>query len=317
MDRGVTVARVSVVRTLLSAALLLVALAVGLVGLGSHWVDRVARTPEPMRQIIGPVASDSMVIRAIATELQTAAVTRIPELADLLPGMRDQLTELIGQAVEAAMADERVNDAWYGSIDTARAQLVTALDAVRVSGADSPTVWFPLTEFVELGEARLYELAGPTAAPFVDQMNLPDDLAVPLGRMDASTAQRAADVIDVAGGWRLYYGIAAALAVAGLIVGPRRGRWAALTVAAVAGLIVLFISARAIEFVRVPPSDSISGAIQARIVGGSKTSVHEWIDTAMVAGYGALALGVIGLVVAYVLDSRREDSEPDQPSAFD
>lgn len=297
----------SVARSLLSLILLTAAAAVALVGMGLHWVDRAARTPEPIRQIIGPVTSDDPVIRAIATELETAAVQQIPEAADLLPGARDELAGLIGQAIGFALGEESVNRAWFQSVDGTRIRLMNSLDAVRDQGADAPTVWFPLAPFVELGQARLNELAGPALQPLVAQLEVPGDLAVPLGRLDAGPAQRAANIIGLARDWRWYYAGAAGLAMVGLLSGSRRGRWVALLIATALGLVGLFAAARATEFVPVPPGDSLSGAIRARLVTGSTASVNAWIDTAMMVGYVALAVSVLGLIVASLAARRRRD----------
>lgn len=297
----------SVARSLLSLILLIAAVAVALAGMGLHWVDRAARTPEPVRRIVGPVTSDDPLIAAIATELETAAIQQIPESADLVRGAHDQLAALITQAIDVALSDDRLNQAWFESVDGTRIRLMNSLDAVRDRGADAPTVWLPLTPFVELGEAKLQELGGPALQPLVAQLQLPDDLAVPLGRLDAGPAQRAANIVGLARDWRWYYAGAAGLAAVGLLAGSRRGRWTALLIASTLGLVGLFLAARATEFLPVPASDSISGAIRARLITGSTASVNAWIDTAMMAGYVTIGVAVLGLIVASVAARRRPD----------
>ena len=295
----------SFVRSTIALILLLAAVGVGLVGLGSHWVDRVARTPAPVRGIGGPGGAGDQVVRVIASELETAAVAEIPELAEYVPGLQQELTGLIGLAIDRALADERVNRAWFSSIDMTRTGAVSALDAMREQGEDAPTIWFPLGPFVELGEQQLYELADPRMHQYLDQLQWPKDLSVPLGRPETQPALRVAEALGVAQNWRLYYGAAAALAVAGLLIGSRRGRWVALLMAAAVGVAALFVGRQLPGFFPVPPANTISGAIQARIITGSTASVNRWIDTALLVGYGVLAFAVIGLIVAAALARRR------------
>lgn len=295
----------SFARSLLSLILLLAAVAAALLGLGAHWVDGVARQREPMAAIVGPLASDDLVIQAIATELQRAAAAEIPQLALAIPGLSGELETIIATAIEQATADERVNAAWFESVDRARISLVTALDAMRVGGADAPTVWFPLDPFIALGEEKLYEVADPSFHQYLDQLQLPADLAIPLGRLDSAPAHQAANALGYAGHWRLHFLLAAALGVAGLLAGSRRGRWVAWLLAAGGGVAALFAARTGLGFVPVPPADSLSGAIQGRIISGSVASVNGSIDTALLIGYAALALGAIALIITAAFGRER------------
>lgn len=294
------------VRTTISVVLLLAAVSAALAGLGAHWLDRVARTPAPLHAIAGPLASDQRVMDAIAVELSAAAVARLPAAVDLLPGVRTQLEDLIGRAVAAALTDEGVTAAWHEAIDLSRADFVTGLDAMRIEGADAPTLWLPLAPFVELGQARLLEMTPETLRPFVTGLNIPaEELRIALGRPDTVQAGYAADGLALARHWIWFYAAAALLAVLGLAVGSRRGRWLAWTLVAGAGTVAVILGRRTLTAVSIPDGDSIAAAVQAGLVEGTMSSLLDWTAPAVAAGWALLALGLLGLAISSARARRR------------
>lgn len=287
----------SVARSILSLVVLLAAVSVALLGLGSHWADRVARTPGPLADIVGPLNPDDQLASAVKTELRSAVLAQLPDLA-ASPEFGAHIDQLITMSLDDALRSDEAQRAWRSSIDLTRAGLVQSLDAVRRDGADAPTVWFELTPLVALAQQRTEAAASEPVRTQLALAGLPDTVAVPLGRPDAGQAQVAADALGLASNWRLYYAGALLLAALGLMIGSRRGRWWAWLMATTAGLAVAFLAARAVEFIRVPVADSISSSLQARIITGSTASISAWISTAYYVGFAAFALGLIGLAVA-------------------
>ena len=289
----------SFVRTTISLVLLLAAVGAALAGLGAHWLDRVARTPAPLHEIAGPLASDQRVMDAIAVELSAAAVARLPAAVDLLPGVRTQLEDLIGLAVHAALTDDGVTEAWHEAIDRSRADFVTGLDAMRTDGADAPTLWLPLAPFVEEGQARLLEMTPELLRPLVIELDVPaEELRIALGRPDTVQAGYAADGLAVARHWIWFYAAATLLAVLGLAVGSRRGRWVAWTLAAVAGMVAVTLGRRTLGGVSVPDGSTLAAAVQSALVEGTMSSLQDWTAPAVTVGWALLAFGVLGLVVS-------------------
>ena len=294
------------VRTTISLVLLLAAVGAALAGLGAHWLDRVARTPAPLHSIAGPLASDQRVMDAIAVELSAAAVARLPAAVDLLPGVRTQLEDLIGRAVDAALTDDGVTAAWHEAIDLSRADFVTGLDAMRTEGADAPTLWLPLGPFIEVGQTRLLEMTPEPLRPFVTGLNIPaEELRIALGRPDTVQAGYAADGLALARHWIWFYAAAALLAVLGLAVGSRRGRWLAWTLAAGAGTVAVVLGRRTLAAVSIPDGDSIATAVQAGLVEGTSSSLLEWTASAVTVGWALVAFGLLGLAVTSARARRR------------
>ncbi|MHA6511459.1 hypothetical protein [Tessaracoccus sp. Z1128] len=287
-----------VVRTTLALVLLLAAVGAAFGGLGAQWLDQAARTPGPMREIVAPLSTDDRVGEAIAGELNTAATQEMPPLIGRLPGVRSQVETLIGEAVESALSDEGVTQAWHVSIDRSRAEFVAGLDRMRTEGADAPTLWLHLEPFVELGEARLVDLTPRPLQPYVAQLELPEDVRLALGRPATVQARYAADALAVAGHWEWFYVAAAALALVGLLVGSRRGRWVAWILAVGAGLVGLALGRGLVADVAAPSGDTVAAVVGARLVEGTASSLMAWTQPAATVGWALLALGVLGLLVA-------------------
>ena len=246
---------------------------------------------------MGPVTSDDAVIRAIAVELGSAAKREIPDVVDLL-GIRRDLEDLLTVAIDRALASEGVNRAWFEAIDMARAGVVAGLDSVREEGSDSPTLWFRARPVRRTRARQAHQLADPSLHRYLDQIEFKTDLAIPLGRAENNQAATAAEALGIAKDWRLMYVGATLLALMGLAVGSRRGRWAALLIAGGVGVATVLAGLRGIEFIPIPSGRTISGAIQSRIVGGTAQSLTTWLETTLTWGYVVLAIGLVGISVA-------------------
>ncbi|HJE51595.1 MAG TPA: hypothetical protein K8V15_06420 [Tessaracoccus flavescens] len=289
----------SALRSAASLVLLLAAVAMALVGVGSHWLDRAARTPEPVREFVGTVTRDDAIIQAVATQMEASAFEAIPDLADLIPGLRTELESALRQGIDLALSDADLNRAWYAAVDQARADTVAGLDAMRDHHGSAPLVSFPLTPFIELGEAKLFELSDPRIHPYLDQIQLPRDAAVPLGVLPAQPAHWAAEALGISSQWRWYFGVAGILAVVGLLVGSRRGRWVALLLAAGAGIVAIATARLFTENAgTISPGSGVAATLRARIIDGVTESLNQALMTAFWAGIAILVVAGIGLMLA-------------------
>lgn len=298
----------SFIRSTLALLLLLASAGVALLGVGSQWLDALARTPEPAREIVGGVTRDDAVVRAIATQMENSAKSALSDYIDFIPGLREQLEVLIRQGIDLALADADLNKAWFESVDLTRASTVEALDAMRSGPGTTPTVNFPLRPFLELGEAKLYEVADLRLHEYIKELHFPKDVTLPLGTVPQPAATWASEGLGVAEKWPWIYGGAAALALVGLVVGSRRGRWVALLLAAGAAAAALVVAKGLVGSYGVPSGTGIVAAIQDRLINGATTSMLARMDVALIATIGVAVVAVIGLTVSASLSRRNRSA---------
>lgn len=287
------------VRSLLALLLMSAGVIAALGGVTAQWLDTTARTPEPMQAIVGPVASDPRVMGAIVVELTAAIVEQLPPALDGIPGLRDQVEALVTLAMNEVSASEGFTQAWEESIDLSRADFVTALDLMQ-SGGDAPTLWLNLAPFAELGAARLAEISPEILRPYVAQIPVPENPRIALGRPDTVQAGYAADALSLASHWVWFYVAAVTLAVIGLAVGSRRGRWVAWMLAVAGGLGGLVLARDLLaDGTAAAGGDSLAAVVQTALVDGAASSLLVWTAPVVTAAWALLALGAVGLVMAW------------------
>lgn len=300
----------SAVRSFLAFVILLMAVASAVAGVGARWVDAVARTQEPAEMIVAPLATDRSVRSAIASELETAAKREIPEAVDQIPNLRATLEALLATAVDNALEDPGVENAWKQTITASRVALVEDLDAYRSDAAETPTIWLDLSPFVTLGREKLLAAADETVRPYLEQVAWDKDVRVALGRPDATVTKLASETIAMAQHWKWMFVATALLGVLGLLIGSRRGRWVASILAALLGLGGVVLGRFALGRFRMPRADSVEGAVTGRLADGAVASLLEW--TAQVPWWllGVVGVSVVALSVA-AMTKRPPAPEPD------
>ena len=290
--------RMSFMRSFIAFTLLLVAVVVGFGGMGAQWLDRLARTPAPMQRIVGPLASDPQVVGALKDTLVAETRRAVPTELLAHPVIGAQVDGVVNLAVDAALADPGMQRAWNESINRSRAAYVAELDRVhRDEALESPTIWFDLTPLVDLGRSRLTAVAPEALHTYLDQVQF-DEARLPLGQPDASTSRSVADGVAAARNWPWLYLASGVLVVVAMFTGSRRGRWVALALASVVAVVGLWFGRSVVETVSFPGGDSLAAAIRTGIVNGGTQSFLDFTQTGLHVAYTALALGVLGLVVA-------------------
>lgn len=287
-----------VARSLLSLLLLLCAISCALLSGGAQWLNAMARTPGPAAQLVGPLASDPRVLSAIADELEQSAIDRIPTVARAVPGLGTHIETVLTRAVDEALAGEGVEEAWLETINRTRAASVAELDAYRVDPSETPTMWLDLTPFVELGRARLISVADARVQPYLEQIAWGDDLVVALGRPDARTATVASELLGLVQHWQWGFAAAGVLAAVGLLAGSRRGRWLALTVAALLGTGAVLVGRTVLGRVELAGSGSTQAAVTAALVEATADSLLTTTATWAWLLLALAGVGVVGLVLA-------------------
>lgn len=294
------------VRNVLSLLLLSAALAAGLLGGLGQWVDTMARTSGPAADVVAPLAADPVVLGAISAELDSAARERIPSAAERIPGLRSHIEQLLTRAVDAALADDGVDAAWRESIERTRAGAVADLDAYRLDPSETPTLWLDLTPFVELGREKLMEAADSRVEPYLEQIAWSETVQVPLGRPDAASAKLAGEALGMAQNWMFAYVAAAVIAAIGLVAGSRRGRWLALTLAALLGLgAVLAGRFVAGQIDLAASSAGLQSVVIGRLGQGARDSLLSWTEMWPLLLLAVAGLGIVALVVTSVRSRAR------------
>lgn len=285
-------------RSFIAFTLLIVAVVLGFGGMGAHWTDRLARTPAPMQRILGPLAGNEQVVAALKETLAAETKRALPAGLRDMPVLGEQIDGVIVAAVDATLADPGVLRAWNESINRSRVAYVAALDSLRGDEAlESPTLWFNLTPFAELGATKLLEVAPEAFHPHLSQLQV-TELRLPLGQPPASLSKSIADGVGAARNWPYFYVGAALFAVGGLATGTRRGRWIALALAGVFAAVGLWFGRSVVETVGFPAGDSLAAVIRTSIVSGGTQSFLEFTQPALYVAYGAVAVGLLGVLIA-------------------
>lgn len=296
----------SVARSLLALCLLLLAALAGFVGLGAHWVHATATESGPLVEIMKPVPSDDDVVASLKETLVTEIVSRIPPAAAAVPGASEALVRAVSVGVDATVTDERFTQAWTETVDLSRERFVADLGSLADDGVEVPTLWLDLTPFSALGRTVIYEQSAPELHRLLDQVPWPEEVTVALGRPEDRTARLAAEGLEVASSWPLFYGAAVLLTALGLAVGSRRGRWVALVGAAAVSLVALLAAWTAVGRIRPEDAGTLTGSVRQALVSGAAESLAGFAAPAWFIVIGALIVGVLGLTVAGLgRDSRR------------
>ena len=295
----------AVLRSILSFLLLVAAGLSVLTGSVAQWADNAARTSGPLQEIVGPVSRDAGVQAALSSTLTRVATDKIPTISAAVPGIAAHLETLIGQAVDATLADESIDQAWVESIDTTRAGVVSELDAYAADASQTPTLWFDLTPFVDVLAAKLGALTNDQRVEvFITEMDWTDEVRVPLGRPDASQLDAATQALEVSAQWRWFYAAGAVLALVGLAVGTRRARWVCLLIASLLTAAATTLAAWGMEFIPLPSGSTLAPALVGSLADGALKSLSAWLFPVTYGSLGVAAFALIALIVVSVIGRR-------------
>lgn len=289
--------RMSFMRSFIAFTLLLIAVGLGFAAMGAHWVDRVARTPAPMQEIIGPLASNEGIGTALTQTLTEEATKAIPTALVEMPIVGEQVIAIINQAAIATLADPGVQRAWNESINLSRSSYVAALDDVHGDETlEAPTIWFDLAPFASLGKSKLLELSPAALHPSLEEIEFAD-VRLSLGQPSESITGALADGVNAARAWPWLYLASAVAALVALLVGSRRGRWIALLLAGVIATVGTWFGRSQAEAVTFQPGDSLAATIRTQIVEGGTSHFLSFTEPGLYVAYAMVGLGVLGLLL--------------------
>lgn len=283
------IARVRLLRRLLSVLLVLAFAALLPAALVTAWVDRTVTDTGGYVDAVAPLADEEAVQDAVTTRVRASVVAAI----DLPPGLgQDVLAEAVSLAVRRVVESDAFPPLWRASNEVAHRTLVDVLAQPRGSAGE---VRIDVTPVVE---AAIDQLPGRLVTGSVEVP--PASFAV-AGTGEVDQARRAYQAVEGRG--TVVPVVAAVALVLALVVSPLRRRTtllaAALTLPALALLAVALLAGR-----QVVEAGSGSGEEQELVLQVWDALVSGlWLTTAVAAGVALLVL----LVVA-VLPRRRAAS---------
>jgi hypothetical protein len=283
----------NLLRSVVAFLLLAAAAALGVGGAVAQWADRAARTSGPMREIVAPITHFETTRSALAGVLTERAVSEIPTIAEAVPGLTGLIEGLISDAVAATLDDPGVDRAWIAALDSTRAGVVADIEGY--DGGTPPTLWFDLAPFGDLARDRLVSAAPDRVKPFVEEISWTTELRAPMVRLDPTQTELAAGALKWTSRWGWFYAGAAVLAVVGLVVGPRRGRWVALLAAALLTLAGLAAADSFLWAATIPDRSGLGPELARIIVESGTAHLAQWLHPGRYVALGAAGLGALGI----------------------
>lgn len=293
---------------------LLLALAAGLLAalaVAGARLDALVHTPEPLQRIAGPVVEMDSVQRGLPPAVSGAVREQIP---DQLP---DQFEEGIVQLVEGAatglLEDRRFTDAWSAALEQTRTGWLDQLGQARTQhqdGAalapDAATVHMELGPIADLGQERIVEALrqipfGDLAADAVEE-NTPQDhrIAVDLNVPDPQviTPDQVVWTEHNVRHWPWLAVAAVAALVAALVLAPGRQRFTALAASGVAAAAAGIAGRHGLESLEATGTTGVARAVAEGLISGIRSYALPDTTVITVAGGVAVALGVVGMLIA-------------------
>ncbi|WP_022873551.1 hypothetical protein [Nesterenkonia alba] len=301
-------------RQLFSLLFLLTAALLSAAGLAGHQIDQLLRDEEPIRHIAGDLPEQEHFSEAVGSMMVDELAERVPSQAQGLIG--DQVEGLVTGLIADVLESDRTRTAWDETLQTTRSDYAEQLETLFAEGSSGDPreldVELDLTPLTEAMTEPLREGLTQTLGwlPFLDETSF--DVLAPeiVVDVEAATDEQAdpytwATLAGISQYWVWFFVAAGVLLLAGVLLGPGRFRWAALSFsAAVAAGIGLWIALTVASprFEQPPGADPATLAILDHV----QHRVTEWAQPGWwvftgVAGFLALA----ALVAAVATPSAR------------
>lgn len=278
------IARVRLLRRLLSVLLVLAFAVLLPAALATSWVDRTVADTDGYVDAVAPLADDEVVQEAVTSRVRAAVVAAV----DLPPGVGDAvLAEAVSLAVRRVVASNTFPPLWRASNEVAHRSLVDVLAQPRGAGGE---VSIDVTPVVE---AAVDQLPGRLLAGRVD---VPTASFAVAGSGEVDQARRAYQAVEGRG--TVLPVVAAVALVLALVVSPLRRRTtllaAALALPALGLLAVALLAGRQVVETgtgsRSDEEQELVLAVWDSLVSGL------WFTTAVAAGTALLTLLVVAVL---------------------
>lgn len=272
------------------------------------YVDRLANTAEPARQIAGGLPAEPDIRAALPQEMIDGIRDALPTDIELPQVLATPLHRASERAVDVVLDSKGFQPAWLESIDQSRQLYVDRLAAVSDGSAQTAPATLELGPVVDLGIDGLKDATpGVGLGLVIDSLGQGITTSVPLdlSSSDPGVAQRVAMTVALAGAWGWAAVGSALLALASLLLALPRSRGG---VVVLGGLVVclwsvalLVVAARIAPQGGAGPSAGLGTLAGARILTGLSDQVHGVAVASVVGG----AIVVVAGVVTRLLVGRR------------
>lgn len=215
------------VRNVFAGFLGFVALLAALLGVSLHWVNHSARDPQPAAELAVAIANDPTVHAAVATEVTTRLESSVKELELPSGQIKEQLTEVLGAAVQKVLANQGIDAAWRTVLDQSRQQLVADLDDWH-SGDPSPDIRINLTPVAQLALDHLKKHSDPVVALAAERIQLPETMTLTAAQLDERITGIASPILQLAQLWQAFLLLAVIVLVLAVGFAKPRSRGAML-----------------------------------------------------------------------------------------
>lgn len=224
----------AIARKTIALVLAVLAVAAAGLGLGARSADRLANTPEPLQQILGPLATSDELRTLLPGEL-TTHITGTLSIPEPLHGL---IESTIASRAPALLEDPDFAAAWDKTIETTRSDYVARLATAARNGTEHVSLTMDLAPLVASSYGTLRaSLDGATLGLLPDTIEVPpvviDTNWPPEDAVSAAAVNR---WLAVAAGWGWLVAGAAVLLAGALLAAPRGFRAVVLAVSGAAAL---------------------------------------------------------------------------------
>lgn len=290
----------STARKTIALLLAVVAVLCAAAGLVARSADRLVNTPEPLQQILGPLATNEQLRQVLPQELGTQLTRQITaNLPVPVPSaLRGVLEGAISTASSALINDAGFAAAWDATIESARSSYVEQLAAAAGDGTEQVSITLDVAPLLESAYGTLKSsLAGSALGLLLPQTITMPPVPVDTNWPDAATlsAPEANAWLGFAAAWGWLLAGAGVLLAAALLVAPQGFRGSTLVATGVvavlvAGLVIV-LGGRLGEMSAQP--DELANLVVTQLVSGLRAEMRGISDTLLAGGAAALlaALG--------------------------
>ncbi|GAB3190892.1 hypothetical protein [Nesterenkonia suensis] len=299
-------------RHLLSTLCTLLAALLAAAALAGAQIDQLLRDQEPVQQIAGDLPAQERFSEAMVALMVDELTDQDP---DALPsGVQATISDIASSMLE----DERILEAWDDSLQATRQDLEAELERLfHDGGTGSPedlTVALDLSPVAAAMTEPLRESLDGLLGwlPFLDDSSfdaLAPEVIVDLDAVaeDGVDPYQWAAAAEASRHWPVLAGAAGVLALAGVLIGLGRGRWAALSLGGLLGVVLgagVALTAASPDLTPHQPVPQAVGALLEHVQVG----FTDWAQPAWWIFTGACgAVVVLGLLGATLTRHRTAD----------
>ncbi|GAA1151650.1 hypothetical protein [Nesterenkonia lutea] len=296
-------------RQVLSVTSLLLAALLAASSLAGFQINQLLREEEPIRQIAGDLPEQDAFSRIVSAELLNRMDSELPSAVSSLLG--DRADSTVDSIVASMLENERTAAAWDETLQETRGDYTAQLEGVfaegttgRASDLDLAVDLGPMTEAMT-GPLREGLDSALGWLPFLDTSSF--EFLAPEVVVDVeATLEEGADpytwalLAAVSEHWLVLAALSGFLVVVGLLLGPGRSRWLALTLG---GLLALGLGLWIALTVASPEFGAMPDESSQSLVDHVQQRFTEWAQPAWWVFSGAagaaVVLGLLGSVAAH------------------